>query len=264
MASAAFQPDWNKPFAPHKIADNLYYVGTNFLASFLIVTPQGNILINPDFDESVPVIRKSVEQLGFKWADTKILLISHAHDDHCQGAALVKKQTGAKLMVMDRDVAEMEDGGKSDFDPTMNQRWTPVKVDRALHDGDTVELGGIQLVAHLTPGHTKGCTTWTMRIGGKNVVIVGSPNTNSGYRLGSKPSYPTIVADYRTTFKVLKALPCDIFLGAHGNYYGLDKKYLKLQAGDANAFVDPKGYQAWVSEREADFNANLKRQAGTR
>ena len=256
---AGFQPAWNKPFPPHRVAENVYYVGTNYLASFLIVTPQGNILINPNFDESVPLIRASIEQLGFKFSDTKILLISHAHDDHCQGAALVKKMTGAKLMVMDRDVPEIEDGGKSDFHYP-SQTWTPVKVDRTLHDGDAVELGGIRLFAHLTPGHTKGCTTWAFRTDGKNVVIVGSPNVNEGYKLVNNAKYPEIAADYRKMFRVLRSLPCDVFLGAHGAYYGLDEKYPKLKAGNADAFVDPDGYNRYVQSKQGEFEQKLKAQ----
>lgn len=260
LAPAAFRPDWNQPFPPHKIADNLYYVGTNYLASYLIVTPQGNILINPDFEKSVPVIQKSIEQLGFKFSDTKILLISHSHDDHCEGAALVKKLTGAKFYVMAQDANEMEDGAKSDFDPTYKQKWTPAKVDRRLKDGEVVELGGIRLTAHLTPGHTKGCTTWTMVANGKNVVIVGSPNANSDYILVNNKLYPQIVEDFRKGLDVLAKLPCDIFLGAHGVYYDMEKKYAKLKAGDQNAFVDPKGYQEFVKAKKQEFAEKLAAQ----
>ncbi len=176
----------NKPFPPHKIAEDLYYVGTADLSSYLVKTDAGLILINPSFEDSVPFIRTSVEKLGFHFQDIKILLISHAHDDHAAGAALVKRLTGAKLMVMAGDVPETEAGGVGDFQyPSM--RWPPVKVDRILHDGDTVSLGRTALTAHLTPGHTKGCTTWTFPATQKgrklNVVIVGSPNVNSGYKL---------------------------------------------------------------------------------
>lgn len=220
---ADYTPQWNQPIAPYRVISNLYYVGTNYLASFLIVTPQGNILIDPDYEQSVPLIRANVEKLGFHFSDIKIILISHAHDDHAAGCALAKKLSGAKLMVMDRDVAEVESGGKGDFQYV--QHWTLVKVDRVLHDGDKVELGGITLVAHLTPGHTKGCTTWTTEIkdGGRvyHVVIVGSPNVNPGYKLVGNAQYPQIATDYEKTFRVLSSLPCDIFLGAHGVYYDM-------------------------------------------
>ena len=180
-----------------------------------------------------------IEKLGFKWGDTKILLISHAHGDHDAGTAVVKKQTGAKLMVMDADVPDEES----------TARGRPgAHVDKVLHDGDAVELGGSKLTAHLTPGHTKGCTTWTMqeREGGKtlNVVIVGSPNVNPGYILVGNTKYPQIAEDYVKTFAVLKSLPCDIFLGAHGAYFGMLGQVEKMKAGGPNPFIDPDGYRA--------------------
>ncbi|MBV8550128.1 MAG: subclass B3 metallo-beta-lactamase [Acidobacteriaceae bacterium] len=205
-----FTPQWNQPLPPYRVISNLYYVGTNFLASFLITTPDGNILINPDYEESVPLIRKSVEKLGFRFSDTKIILISHAHDDHAAGCALAKRLTGGKLMVMDADVAEIENGGAGDFQ-YVNSRWPPAKVDRVLHDGDRVTLGGAVLTAHLTPGHTKGCTTWTMEVkeNGQlyHVVIVGSPNVNPGYKLVGNAQYPQIAADYERTFRILAVFP---------------------------------------------------------
>ena len=254
---------WNQPFPPHRVIGNVYYVGTNFLASFLITTPQGDILINTSYAESVPLIRANVEKLGFHFQDIKIILLSHAHDDHCAGTALAKRLTGAKLMVMDGDVKEVEDGGASDFQ-YRNQHWAPVKVDRILHDGDQVKLGETVLTAVKTAGHTKGCTTWTMLAaeGGKkyHVVITGSPNVNPGYRLVGNAMYPQIAADYAHTFEVLKSLPCDVPLGAHGNYYGMDEKYAKLRAGGANPFIDPQGYQAMVADRAQTYRDELKKQ----
>jgi metallo-beta-lactamase class B len=244
-------PQWNQPFPPHKVAENLYYVGTNFLASYLITTPQGHILVNPNYEESVPLIQASVEKLGFHFRDVKIVLISHAHDDHCAGLARVKQLTGAKVMVMDQDAETVEKGGN----------WKrPVKVDRELKDGDEVKLGGAALIAHLTPGHTPGCTTWTMRAENKDVVIVGSPNVNPGYILVNNKEYPGIAYDYERTFRVLKALPCDIFLGAHGSYYDLERKYAKLKTGGANPFIDPAGYRAYIAEREQAFQRELRKQ----
>ncbi len=260
-----FTPQWNRPIPAYRVISNLYYVGTNYLASFLITTPEGHILINPDYEESVPLIRANVRKLGFHFSDIKIILISHAHDDHAAGCALAKKLTGARLMVMDADVQEIEDGGASDF--AYHQHWAPVKVDRVLHDLDTVTLGGMTLVAYLTPGHTKGCTTWTMLIkdGGRlyNVVIVGSPNVNSGYKLIGNSKYPQIAADYEKTFRVLASLPCDVFLGAHGVYYDMDDKLKRLQAGGPNPFIDPEGYRAYVKEREQAFRAELSKQQET-
>jgi len=262
LLSAAVNPAWNKPFPPHKVIGNVYYVGTSELASYLITTPEGNILINSSFEESVPVIRAAVEKLGFKFADTKILLISHAHDDHCAGSALVKKLTGAKYMVMEPDVPLVESGGQGDFQYT--SRWAPAKVDRVLHDGDIVTLGGTRLTAHLTAGHTKGCTTWTAKVtdGGKtfDVVIVGSPNVNPGYKLVDNSRYPQIAADYARAFRVWESLPCDVFLGAHGGYYGMAEKYKKLKPGAANPFIDPAGYRAYIAERHQAFDSKLQEQ----
>jgi metallo-beta-lactamase class B len=267
-ASLAAQkpPSWTKPFPPHHIAGNLYYVGSEDLASYLIVTPQGNILINSSFEENVPLIKNSVEQLGFRFADIKILLISHAHNDHCSGAALVKKLTGAQYFVMDADVPVVESGGKEDFQygaqPEM--RFPPVKVDRVLHDGDTVKLGDAVLTAHLTAGHTRGTTTWTFdeTDAGRalHVVIVGSPNVNSGYKLVDNKAYPQIAADFQHGFQVLKSLPCDIFLGAHGGYYGMEEKYERWKQGDSGVFIDPEGYKRYVANREQAFEMELKRQ----
>ncbi len=257
-----FTPQWNQPLAPYRIVGNLYYVGTNYLASFLITTPQGDILINPDYEESVPLIRRSVEKLGFHFSDIKIILISHAHDDHAAGCALAKRLTGATLMVMDADVAEIESGGANDFQ--YHQHWTPVKVDRVLHDGDAVRLGGVTLLARLTPGHTKGCTTWTTEVeaGGRryHVVIVGSPNVNSGYKLVDNKQYPQIASDYEKTFRVLASLPCDVFLGAHGEYYRMDEKLRQLGHSDGNPFIDPDGYRSFVREHERAFRAELSAQ----
>jgi metallo-beta-lactamase class B len=260
--SLAGNPAWNKPFPPHKVVGNLYYVGTSELSSYLVVTPEGDILINSSFEDSVPVIRGAVEKLGFKFTDIKILLISHAHDDHCGGSAEVKKLTGARYMVMEPDVPVVESGGAEDF--VYKSRYPVAKVDRVLHDNDTVVLGGSRLTAHLTPGHTKGCTTWTMKVpdGGKtyDVVIVGSPYANSEYKLVDNPRYPQIAADFARTFRVMQSLHCDIFLGAHGGYYGMEEKYKKLQPGAANPFVDPAGYRAFIVERQQAFETKLQQQ----
>jgi metallo-beta-lactamase class B len=244
-------PDWHKEFPAFKIAGNLYWVGTADLAVYLITTPQGNILINSDFPEDLPIIKKSIQQLGFKYADTKIILISHAHNDHDQAVGLIRKETGARLMVMNADVPDVERLGPD------------AHVDRVLRDGDTVELGGSKLTARLTPGHTKGCTTWTMQVddGGKklNAVIIGSPNVNAGTLLVGNKNYPQIADDYVKTFKVLNSLPVDLFLGAHGAYFGLKAKYAKKAAG-TNPLIDPAGYKAYVAEREMTFLKEWERQ----
>jgi metallo-beta-lactamase class B len=247
--------DWHREFPAFRIAGNIYYVGTADLASYLITTPQGHILLNTDFKEDVPLIKKSVEQLGFAYKDIKIILISHAHGDHDQATGLVRSETGAKLMVMDADVPQEESSAPG---------RPGAHVDRVLHDGDTVELGGSTLVAHLTPGHTKGCTTWTMQVreDGRtlNVVVIGSPNVNAGYILVGNKGYPQIADDYVKTFARLKSLPCDVFLGAHGAYFGLKAQHEKLKAGTPSPFIDPDGYKAYVAERNETFQKEWARQ----
>jgi metallo-beta-lactamase class B len=241
-------------------------VGSKGLASYLIATPEGHVLINSNLEASIPLLRTSVESLGFKFTDIKILLISHAHWDHNAGSALIKELTGAKYMVMDGDVEAVESGGKTDFqygnDP--ETLYKPTKVDRVLHDGDEVKLGGSVLTAHLTPGHTKGCTTWTMKVDedakAYNAVIVGSPNVNPGYKLVDNPLYPQIAADFEKTFRVLKSLPCDLFLGAHGSYFGMEGKYERFKSRSTTAFVDPDGYKKYVSQKEQAFRRELQKQ----
>ena len=269
-ALAQEAPDWTNPFPPYRIIGNVYYVGSQGLAAYLITTPQGNILINSNLEKSVPMIRDSVEKLGFRFSDIKILLISHAHWDHCAGSAAVKELTGAKYMVMEADVPAIEDGGKLNFGrdakygDSGTSQYQPAKVDRVLHDGDAVKLGDTVLTAHLTPGHTKGTTTWTMKVadGGKtyNVVIVGSPNVNPGYKLVNNALYPQIASDYERMFRVLKSLPCDVFLGAHGDYYGMEAKYARMKVGEPNPFIDPDGYKSYIAEREESFRAELAKQ----
>ena len=259
-------PDWTEPFPPFRIAGNLYYVGSRGLASYLITTPRGHILINSSLEADVPLIRSSVEKLGFKFSEVKILLISHAHWDHDAGSAMIKQLTGARYFVMDADVPVVESGGKADFQygNTPASLYPPTKVDRVLHDGDEVKLGNTALVAHLTPGHTKGCTTWTMKVSeaGKtyDVVIIGSPNVNPGYKLVNNTLYPQIAEDYERTFRVLKALQCDFFLGAHGNYFDMETKYAQLKEGAGNPFIDPEGYQKFVAQKEQEFRAALAKQ----
>jgi metallo-beta-lactamase class B len=263
----ALDPAWTAPFPPHHIAGNIYYVGSEDLASYLIVTPGGDILINSSLEANVPLIESSVKALGFKFSDIKILLISHAHYDHCAGSARVKQLTGARYFVMDADVPVVESGGKTDFQygAEKDMQYPPAKVDRVLHDGDTVRLGGVVLTAHKTAGHTRGTTTWTMdeMEGGRilHVVIVGSPNVNPGYKLVGNKAYPRIAQDYRHGFQVLKELPCDVFLGAHGSYYGMKAKYLRMKNGDRDVFIDPEGYKSYIAEREQAFEAELKKQS---
>jgi metallo-beta-lactamase class B len=265
-AKAPGSPDWSEPFPAHRMIGNIYYVGSRGLASYLITTPAGHILINSNLKTSVPLIRENIEKLGFHFVDVKVLLISHAHFDHDAGSAEIKKLTGARYMVMEGDVSVVESGGKTDFqygdDATL--LYPPTKVDRVLHDGDVVKLGDAALTAHKTAGHTQGCTTWSLRVSeaGKSydVVIVGSPNVNPGYKLVHNARYPEIAEDYAHGFRVLKSLPCDVFLGAHGSYYGMEAKYARLNAGGPNPYIDSAGYKNYVADREQAFLAELQKQ----
>ena len=248
-------PDqFNKPFPPHKVIGNIYYVGSESLGSFLFVTPQGNILLNSCFEKTVPVIRASVEQLGFKFTDIKILLGSHAHGDHMQGDAMVKQLTGAKVMVMAEDVPALK---------KITPEGKPHPVDQMLHDGEKVKLGGTTLVARLTPGHTRGCTTWVTKAeeNGKSydVVIIGSMGVNPGYDLIHNKDVPGIVAEYKRGFKVLHSLHCDVPLGSHPAMYNMKEKYARIGKGP-NPFIDPEGYEREVNIEEHAFVEELDKQ----
>jgi metallo-beta-lactamase class B len=242
------QEDQTTAFPPHKIIDNIYYVGTRTISSFLIVTPQGNILLNSTFERNVPVILHSVEQLGFKFSDIKILLGNHAHGDHQEGDALVKQVTGAQVMVMAEDVPMLraiKPGGKEH------------PIDKILHDGDTVTLGGTTLVAHLTAGHTPGCTTWTTSAQEAdktyNVVFgcsLRSPNVLT----------PQLVEEFTRSFQVVRALPCDVQLGDHTAEYDMQGKYAMLKPGAHNPFIDKASCTQEVDVEEAVFHAILAEQ----
>ena len=265
-AQAGNSSEFLEPFPAHHVIGNIYFVGSKSLGVYLVATPQGHILINAGLEQSVPQIRASIESLGFRLGDIKILLISHAHFDHDAGASRIKELTGAKYMVMDADVPVVESGGRADFfyGRRPDLLYPPAKVDRVLHDGDTVRLGDTVLTAHLTAGHTRGTTTWTMKARESqksyNVVIVGSANLNDGYGLVNNAAYPAIARDYEKTFRVLKSLDCDVFLGAHGSYYDLEAKYARIKPGGGNPFVDRDGYRNYVADRERAFQRELARQ----
>ena len=271
---AKTNPSWTTPIAPFRIADNLYYVGSQELASYLVVTPKGNVLINANLATSPLQIRASVEKLGFRWTDIKILLNSQAHADHMAGAAEVIRETHAKNMVMDGDVSVVETGARADFlSPSPNiPTYTQARVDRVLHDEDTVNLGGVTLTALKTAGHTRGCTTWTMRSHlpgepagtSRNIVIVGGTGFWSEYHFVAAPnhpvSYPGIVQDFQHTFTVLRALPCDVFLGSHGGYFDLLTKLEHYPQDGPRVFIDPAGYKDFVADAEKTFEQALAKQ----
>ncbi|MDA1016287.1 MAG: subclass B3 metallo-beta-lactamase [Planctomycetota bacterium] len=257
----------DEAFPPHRVIGNVYYVGSRDISVYLVATKDGHILINSGFEETVPLIRASVVSLGFKMTDVKILLESHAHSDHVAGHASLQELTGAKVFVMDGDDNVIRSGGKGQY-KYVDSRWSPCKVDRVLKDGDKVKLGGETLNARRTAGHTRGCTTWTWRtIEGDaihDVVVVGSPNVNPGYQLVNNKDYPEIADDYAAGFAVLKKLRCDIFLGAHGKYYGMLAKYERLKGAKQNPFLDQAGYRAYIEERDATFRKILAEQKLTK
>jgi len=235
-------------FPPHRIIGNIYYVGTKMLSSFLITTPEGNILLDSTYERTVPVIEKSVTQLGFKFSDTKILLGNHAHGDHQEGDALVKQKTGAQVMVMAEDVPALQalkPGGKEH------------PIDKVLHDGDKVTLGGTTLVAHLTAGHTRGCTTWT------TTAQEGGKTYNVMFGCSLRPPAvvtPPLVDEFNRSFKLVRGLPCDVQLGDHGAQYNMLEKYAKLKDGAPNPFIDPASCTLEADVEEAMFHAILAEQ----
>jgi len=240
--------DQETAFPPHKIIGNIYYVGTRTLGSFLIVTPEGNILMDSTYERNVPTIEKSVEQLGFKFSDIKILLGNHAHPDHQEGDALVKQMTGAKVMAMAEDVPAlqaMKPGGKDH------------PIDQVLHDGDKVTLGGTTLVAHLTAGHTRGCTTWTTTAqeGGKTYNVMFGCSLRAPAVVT-----PAIAEEFQRSFKVVAALPCDVQLGDHPAQYNMQAKYAKLKNGGPNPFIDPASCKTEARISEAMVKAILDEQ----
>jgi metallo-beta-lactamase class B len=275
---------WNRDVPPYRVIDNVYYVGSSDIAQFLVTTPQGHILLDSGFEASVPRLRANVAALGFQFEDVKLLLTSHAHIDHVQGHALVRRLTGARVVDSARDGAFLAAGGKGEsvFDGVYS--WPPCPVDRVVADGEQVTLGGVTLTAHLTPGHTMGAVTWTMQVrddaaagaraadgrdgaeasdgraGARalDVVFFPSATINPGVRLVGNARYPAIADDFARSYAVWKALPCDVFLAVHGDFYDMRAKRARQQKGESpNPFIDPAGYRAFLSEAEARFRAEL-------
>jgi metallo-beta-lactamase class B len=240
-------------------------VGASDVTSFLIGTPAGDILLDGGFVQTAPQIEANIGKLGFEPSDVKILLNSHAHFDHAGGLADLKRRTGARFVAMQGDADLLARGGRGDFYFGDRLTFPPIKPDRVIHDGDTVSLGGVTLTAHLTAGHTRGCTTWTMTTEdhGKpvHVVFIGSMSVLSGYRLVGRESYPGMTADYERSFRLLRSLPCDVFLGSHGQFFGLTAKREALtHSPEENPFIDPTGYRSYVDRAEGAFNGELQRQ----
>jgi metallo-beta-lactamase class B len=256
----------NQPVEPFKIIGNIYYVGASDVTSYLITTPKGHILIDSGFAETVPQIKANVAKLGFKLEDVKILLINHAHYDHCGGLAELKKLTGARLLASPPDAIVLEDGGASDFRFGGDQAFsfTPVKVDEILKDGQEIKLGDAVLKTYFTFGHTKGATSWTTDVaenGTKYKVAFISSVTTLDYSFVDNPKYPTIAEDFTKTYQTLEKIKADVFLSSHGGFFDLTEKAQKLRAGaKTNPFIDPQGYQSFVAQVTRQFEDKLKAQ----
>ena len=258
---------WNQPVEPYRIAGNVYYVGASDITSFLITTPAGHILLDGGFVETAPRIEANVKTLGFKLADVKILLSSHAHFDHAGGLAELKRATGAKFAASEKEAPLLARGGKGDFLFGDKATFPPIQADRILHDGDTVVLGGTTLTAHLTPGHTMGNTTWTMKAkeGNKTYDVVFAPSMSilDGVRLTKNVTYPEIGKDYAKAFRVLESLPCDVFLASHASFYdGLCKADRLRKGAKENPFVDPQGYRDYIARMEKKYQEQLQKERG--
>lgn len=261
-------PEWNQPVRPFRIVGNIYYVGASEVSSFLITTPKGHILLDSGFAETVPLIAEGIKQLGFRIEDVKILINSHAHYDHAAGLAELKRLTGGQLMLSEPDAALVANGGKDDFQWGDTLTYEPARADRILKDKDRVELGGLSMIARLTPGHTRGCTTWLTKVteDGReyDVVFVGS-TTAPGYTLVDNPRYRNIVADYQYTFRLLRSLPCDVFLGPHGSFFNLKEKAERLaRGGKQNPFIEDKSYRVFLDWTEKSFLELLSRQTAAK
>ena len=271
LSAQAQEPRVVEAFPPFKIIGNIYYVGDTNEAIYLITTPEGNILLDTGYQETAPIVKAGVEKLGFRMRDIKIMISGHAHADHVAGHALVREMTGgARVIASQADAPVIESGGRQgSFRGPAASPWPPTKVDQILRDGDKVTLGGVTLTAHLTPGHTKGNTSWTMVVqdGGRqlNVAFMPSLGINEGVHLVNYPNYPNIVEDYTKSFRAAKSLPCEVFLGPHGNFFNLKEKYDRMQAGASpNPFIDPAGCRKWIEDREAAFNKQLQEERQTR
>jgi metallo-beta-lactamase class B len=258
----AYRTERVKPF---KIIGNIYYVGASqHITAYLITTPQGHILIDTGYEESVAPVRENIESLGFKIRDVKLMLPTHAHGDHVGGFTQMKELTGARVLSSALDAGVMESGGKTDF--RSGEGWEPTKVDQVIQDGEKVSLGPVTMVAHLTPGHTKGCTTWTTTVsdGGRNynVVFLCGVRMNDGEQLVNNADYPNMPQDFAMTFKKLKALPVDVYLGGHGYWFDIQAKMQRMAQGGANPFIDPQGYRKYIADMESYFLEQFKKEGG--
>lgn len=257
----------NRPIPPFRIAGNLYYVGAVDIAAYLITTPEGHIVIDGGLPETAPMILEGIRTLGYRPEDVRILLNSHAHFDHAGGLAALKDATGARVWIHERDADQVERGGLGD--PVLGDTgpFPAVGVDERFRDGAVVRLGGMELTAHLTAGHTRGCTSWSFAVedGGRRLdaVIVCSVTVLPGVRLAGEPSWPGIADDYAASFRRLEGLPVDLFLASHGTFFGLEAKAEALRGGAApNPFIDPERYRRYLERGRRAFEERLTAERG--
>lgn len=254
---------WNQPVEPFRIAGNIYYVGANEIASYLITSPQGHILVDGGFVETAPLIERNVEKLGFHLRDIKIMVNTQAHSDHAGGFAELKRATGAHLLIASGDFDLIARGGHNDFAFGDSMTYPAIKPDGVIKDGEDVRVGSASLTAHVTPGHTRGCTTWTTKVseGQKtyDVTVLCSVSA-PGYKLVNNAAYPNIVDDFHATFRRLHAIHTEIFLASHGSAFHLDEKRKALREGQPNPFVDPAEWNAYLDRSEKSFEEQLKKQ----
>ena len=251
---------WNRPAAAFRVIGNIYFVGTNELAIYLVTTPAGHFLLDSGLEETPPLIRANVERLGFRFSDVKILLSTHAHADHVAGHAGVKAITGARVLASAPDAAVMRAGGGGPL--ALDMKWPPVAIDGELGDGQSVELGGTTLVAHLTPGHTPGATTWTTTVeeGGRRLAVVffSSATLFHEMPLVGNAEYPGIASDFERSYAFWTSVPCDIPLGPHVGFFGLADKRDRLARGETpNPFIDPGGWKRGIAEQQANFRRRM-------
>jgi metallo-beta-lactamase class B len=259
-------PDWSKPYQPFRIVGNLYYVGTYDLASYLITTAQGNILINTGLAASAEQIKNNIEKLGFKFIDIKILLITHAHFDHVGAVAEIKKKTGAKLMVNAADAQVMSDGGQSDYEVGgKGATFNPVAPDRLLKDGDTVRLGDAQFIMLHHPGHTKGSNSFVFNVTDQQktfrVLIANMPSIITSKRFADISTYTDIAKDYAYTFNAMKNISFDIWLSSHASQFNLHEKYKTGDKYQPSVFIDQKGYDAALGDLKKKYDEKTKKDA---
>jgi metallo-beta-lactamase class B len=266
IGAYAFAQQDNNPEPPVEIAPGVWFVGASDVASYALDTGEGLIVIDGGYASTAPQILANLRTLGFEPGDVRILLNTHAHFDHAAGLAALKQATGAELYASPADAVALRAGGRGDFFLRDFFRFPPVKVDRELRDGEQVTLGRVTLTAHFTPGHTKGCTSWTfpvtMRDGRVEQALVICSLSTLRFRLVDNPDYPEIAADYARTYETLNALPCDVFLGAHGRWFDLEARRAALAAGDHDAFVQPEACKAFLAESQRAFELELARQSG--